>query len=125
MKKYEKNFKKIITAGICVMMLVSTMGMTALAAQGMLTVGKNDNYYTVTLMNTSGNTRYCVVALRQYDRTPADYIKVSSRERSLPDNSSIKTGGVVTKNHAYGVGIVYYSGEPESGAQWEDSIVVK
>lgn len=116
-KSFKKVFKKATTPAICAALLMATMGMTAFAAaSGTLTGSLNNNVGTAKLTNTSGNTRYCTVAIREYNATTSNSSIVSSNAGNISNGNSISTSGTITKNHAQGVGVIYNSAAPESGA---------
>ncbi|MBD5095706.1 MAG: hypothetical protein HDT40_01665 [Lachnospiraceae bacterium] len=121
----KKIMKKAITAIICAMLLVGTMGMTALAASGDIWGNLSGNWGTATLQNTSGNTRYCVITIRQYDYDPSKYTLVSSNQAVMSSGNTVTTRGEISDMHAIGVGLVYNSAQYQSGIGWRDTTQIK
>ena len=121
----KKFIKKAITAVVCAMLLVGTMGMTALAANGQIWGSLDGSWGTVTLKNTGGTTRYCYVVLREYDTGPSQYNIVSRNSGVLSNENTISTGGTITKKAATGVGMVYNSSPSQSGVSWTGTTRIK
>lgn len=82
MKSLKNYLCKATKPIICAVLLVATMGMTVFAASGTLTGSLSNNVGKAELKNTSGNTRYCHVLIRQYNSTSA-YTTVSSNAGSI------------------------------------------
>ncbi|MCM1128246.1 MAG: hypothetical protein NC429_17480 [Lachnospiraceae bacterium] len=121
----KKIIKKAITAVVCAMLLVGTMGMTVLAANGQIWGSLNGSWGSATVKNTGGTTRYCYVAIRQYDTDPNQYTIVSSNAGVLSNGNTITTGGWITKNSAIGFGMVYNSSPQQSGVSWTETTRIK
>ncbi|MDE5872482.1 MAG: hypothetical protein K2H07_01065 [Lachnospiraceae bacterium] len=112
----KKIMRKAITAVVCAMLLVGTMGMTALAAYGGISGSLKDDVGTVTMQNTSGTTRKCYLTLREYNGyNSSNYNIVSSNSGTISSGNTISTSGKITKEHAKGVGLIYNSSESQSG----------
>ncbi len=111
-----KLLKKTTTPVICIALLVATMGMTVLAAtNGTLTGSLTNSTGKAELKNKSGNTRYCHVMVREYDST-SSYSTVASNSGNISSGNKISASGKISKNHAQGVGVIYNSSTPQSGA---------
>lgn len=117
--------KKISTMVLGVSLLVATMGVTAMAASGNIYGSLNGTYGSVTLQNTSGNIRYCVITLRQYNSSESNYSTVSANSGNLSSGNTITTSGPVYDTHAVGVGYIYNSGSSNSGVALTKKTYIK
>ncbi len=96
--------------------MVATMGMTVLAANGQIWGDLHNKEGSVTLKNTSGTTRKCSISLREYDgANSSNNNLVSNNSGNISSGNTISTSGIINKEHAIGVGLIYNSSASESG----------
>lgn len=115
----KKNgiLKKFCAGCLCAVTLTVVMGISSLAAASCdLTGSLSGDLGMLNLTNTSGNTRYCELFLREYNSSSSKST-VAANYGSISNNNTIRTSGRISKLHAQGVGSVYYSGTPASGIE--------
>lgn len=111
-----KKSKKILGFIGAVMMMVATMGMTALAASsGVLTGALSNDTATATLKNTSEGKRFCQVTVLEYDNNPNVTSTVAVSSGNISPGNTVSASGKVSKAYARAVGSVYNSETQQSG----------
>lgn len=113
----KERIKKLATPIICGAVVLASVGATAFAAgTGSITGRMTGNFAKVTLNNTSGSTRYCCVAINEYDDALNPiYYTVNVNSGNISDGKSLLTSGTVEMKYALGQGSIYRGGSPLSG----------
>lgn len=123
----KEKIKKLATPIICGTVVFVSVGATALAASsGDLTVGMYNNQGSATLKNTSGDTRYCEVYIREYYVNPDVVYDTSAfNSGNVDNNKSIVAIAEITKTHAMGYGNIHAGATSMAPVDFTVSKIIK
>lgn len=122
---FGQLWKKAVMPVICAALLLATMGMTALAAtSGSLVATQKNGTAVATLKNSNGNTRYCHVMIRA-SSNGRSYTTTATKSGRIASKKTITVTKAIQSKFVQGVGVIYKSGAPESGAAWSETVQIK